>query len=58
MTEGLTYIEVDFDRVVERKIEIIKKNLGKYVEVSSSNEVNTETYKLFSADVRKTEQLA
>ena len=27
-SKGLCYIELDFDRVVERKIEIIKKNLG------------------------------
>ena len=61
--QNICYVEVDYDRVVERKIEIIKKVQDlrdripdpKFPE--STSDINAENYKLFSCDVRNTEEL-
>ena len=60
---NVTFIEVDYDQVVNRKIEIIQqsKTLQNYViEDKGSDDgsfINAQNYKLLAHDVRKAEEL-
>lgn len=64
ISANICYIEVDFDKVVERKIEVIKKNANllnmiedpKFPE--STSDINASNYKLLACDVRKTDELS
>ena len=73
MKESLTYVEVDYHEVVEKKIHEIKKheNLSKMVwekldEAPHAHDhdnekpllINTPHYKLFAEDIRKTQSLS
>lgn len=62
----ITVVEVDFAEVVTKKIKVIRSNqkMLEYIsqqdgeaEVVSENQINSQQYKLFSQDIRNTEQL-
>ena len=64
LREKLSYVEIDYDRVVNQKIEVIKKNgeLHKIVAgdtgLQCDYEIDLPKYKLFACDVRNTEQMS
>ena len=63
LTANMCYIEVDYDRVVDKKVEVIKQkeDLSKSIDTpaspDSTSDINAANYKLFAHDVRETEQL-
>lgn len=57
----MCYIEIDYDQVVNKKIDVINNNAGLNSKIqenanpSCDFEINSTNYKLFANDIRKTE---
>ena len=64
LKDKLSYVEIDYDQVINKKIEVIKKNaeLNKIVAgeagLQNAYEIDLPKYKLFACDVRNTEQMS
>ena len=63
LCEKMTWVEIDFDQVVERKIQIIKKteSINSIIRNNKYPDrdymLDSDNYKIFSHDIRQTESL-
>jgi len=61
LSSKMCYIEIDYDQVVNKKIDVINNNAGLNSKIqenanpSCDFEINSTNYKLFANDIRKTE---
>lgn len=64
LKDKVTYIEIDFDDIVLKKVHIIKKQEESIAKIiypeggahDDENHINTPHYKLFSQDLREVEE--